>query len=174
MTTIHDINGVHTLNRFIWSELLRVGYMKNEYNGLVPIIPSQQIPAFTDMAPGKPFIVYEYIVATYDTDAWANVEQTVYRIYSDNEAQLRVIKNFIIDLCKRWDWSAADLNEFVRTSGTTLDKRFDFKYVQVMGGSSPAPFESEDGRQDAHVTVRVAYTQDEISGLATQRKGMRA
>ncbi len=175
MTTNHNLNGIHILNQFIWAELKSGGFMPDEtsYQGLVPIIPTQQVAVFNDMPTNLPFIVYDYIIASYDIDLWANVEQVTYRIYSDNESQLRTVTNFLVDLCKRWDWTAGELNDWVREGSRDSHKKFDFKYVQVIGGTSPAPFEQEGGRQDSSLTVRVAYTHDENLTVG-KGKGMRA
>src|SRR6476661_3025998 len=98
----YDLNGVHVLNKYIWTQLQSKGLMSAaDYNNLVPIIPTQQEPVFNDMTAGKPFIVYTYLVSAYDTDIWANIEQVTYRIFSDDERKLRQISNFLIDLCKR-------------------------------------------------------------------------
>jgi len=175
--TKHDLNGVHVLNKYIWDELKKANLLRDsDYNGLVPIIPTQQVPVFNDMAAGKPFIVYTYLVASYDVDLWANVEQVTYRIYSDDERKLRQISNFLIDLCRRFDWSAADVNNWI-DGFPTLDgdeKKFEFKYVQVVGSTSPEPFAQEGGRQNASVTVRMAFIHDMKSGVAGNNLGMRA
>lgn len=176
--TRYDLNGVHVLNKFIWASLVAEGLMDpTDYSGLVPIIPTQQVPVFNDMASGKPFIVYTFMVATYDVDLWANVEQVTYRIFSDNERKLRQISNFLIDLCKRYDWTAAEVNSWLDNSGLPTDsddKRFDFKYVQVVGSTSAEPSSQEGGRQDASITVRMAFTHQTSDVVAGSRLGMRA
>lgn len=175
--TLYDLNGVHVLNKFLWANLEAKGVMSLlDYNGLVPIIPTQQVPVFNNMASGKPFIVYTYIVSSYDADLWANVEQVTYRIFSDDEKKLRQVTNFIVDLCKRFDWTANDVNLWLETAGFPADsddRKFDFKYVQVVGASSPEPFAQEGGRQDSSVTVRVAYTHDSDKNVAGTNLGMR-
>lgn len=177
--TRYDLNGVHVLNKFIWASLVREGLMTAaDYSGLVPIIPTQQQPVFNDMASGKPFLVYTYMVATVDVDLWANVEQVTYRIFSDDERKLRQITNFIIDLCKRYDWTAAEINSWL-DGNTTMpvdadDRRFDFKYVQVVGSTSPEPAAQEGGRQNSSVSVRMAFTHDTNDNVAGSRLGMRS
>lgn len=177
--TKYDLNGVHVLNKFIWANLVLEGLMStSDYTGLVPIIPTQQVPVFNDMAAGKPFIVYTYIVASYDVDLWANVEQVTYRIFSDDERKLRQITNFIIDLCKRYDWTASEINTWL-DGNTNMpvdadDRRFDFKYVQVTGSTSAEPSAQEGGRQDSSVTVRMAFTHEMNGTIGSGRLGMRS
>lgn len=174
----YDLNGVHVLNKFIWSSLVAEGIMSDtDYSGLVPIIPTQQVPVFNDMAAGKPFIVYTYMVASYDVDLWANVEQVTYRIFSDDERKLRQVTNFLIDLCKRYDWTASDVNSWLDNAGLPADsddRKFDFKYVQVVGSTSAEPFSQEGGRQDSSVTVRMAFTHDVNGAVVGSRLGMRS
>jgi len=175
--TKHDLNGVHVLNKYLWAELQKSNLMgEYDYNGLVPIIPTQQVPVFNDMAAGKAFIVYTYLVASYDVDLWANVEQVTYRIYSDDERKLRQISNLLIDLCKRFDWTAADVNKWIDGYATPDgdEKKFEFKYVQVVGSTSPEPFAQEGGRQNASVTVRMAFVHDMVTAVAGNNLGMRA
>lgn len=176
--TKYDLNGVHVLNKFIWASLVEAGLMSDaDYSGLVPIIPTQQVPVFNDMASGKPFIVYTYMVASYDVDLWANVEQVTYRIFSDNERRLRQVTNFLIDLCKRHDWTASDVNSWLDNSTLPADgddRKFDFKYVQVVGATSAEPSSQEGGRQDSSVTVRMAFTHDTDSKVFGSRLGMRS
>jgi hypothetical protein len=176
--TTYDLNGVHVFNKFLWAKLNEKGIMRDsDYQGnLVPIIPTQQVPVFNDMLAGTPFIVYTYLVASYDVDIWANVEQVTYRIYSDDERKLRQISNFLIDLCKRYDWTASEVNDWI-AGFDSLDgdeKKFEFKYVQVVGSTSPEPFATEGGRQNASVTVRLSFIHDSNPAVVGQSLGMRA
>ncbi len=69
----YDLNGVHVLNKFMWEELVRAGLMNTlDYQGLIPIIPTQQEPVFNDLSSGKPFIIYTYMLAGYTTDIWGH------------------------------------------------------------------------------------------------------
>jgi hypothetical protein len=172
----YELNGVHVLNKFVWDNLKNAGLLDEiDYSGLVPIIPTQQVPVFNDMAAGKPFIVYTFILSAYDQDLWANVEQVTYRIYSDDEAKLRRVVNFLVDLLSRLDWTAADVNRWIDRSNTADgdEKKFEFKYVNVVGGSGAEPFAQEGGRQDATVTVRMAFTVDSNPAAYGEFLGMR-
>ncbi len=176
----YDLNGVHVLNKFIWGQLKSQEFMTDiDYRGMVPIIPTQQHPAFNDMSTGTPFIVYTYVVSGYDANIWSNIEQVTYRIFGDNERQIRQITNFLIDLLKRYDWTAQEVNDWLeRNSGVypvndNDDQAFDFKWVTVAGGSSPEPSDQEDGRQYSSITVRMAYVHSEIKGVSGPWLGMK-
>lgn len=175
--TTYDLNAVHVYNKFLWSRLLEAGLMnESDYSGLTPIIPSQQERVFNDMTAGRPFIIYTFAMASYDVDIWANVEQVTYRIFSDDERKLRNISNFIVDLSKRFDWSASDVNSWIKTFNTVDqdEKSFDFKYVQVLSMTGPEPYSEEGGRQSASVTVRISYTIESETKVDGVRMGMRS
>jgi hypothetical protein len=173
----NDLAGVHVLNKFIWFKLKEAVLIDpQKYNGLIPIVPTQEIPAMADLPTNTPYIVYTYTNAGYDEDFWADREQIVYRIYSDNERQLRQISNFLIDLLKRYDWTAEEVNDFIHTFSSTDgdEKKFDFKYSDVINSIGPEPFDQEGGRQACAVTIQICYTHEiqGIPGVAGQ--GMRA
>lgn len=175
----YDLNGVHVLNKFIWAKLVQDLQMsKADYNNLVPIIPTQQEPVFNDMPSGRPFLVYTFIVNGYDPDLWANVEQVTYRIYSDDERRLRQVTNYIVDLCRRYEWSADELNDWLyNDAGLPVDsddRKMEFKFVQVVGATGPEPARSEGGRQFSTVSVRMTYTTDTGSRVAGPGTGMRS
>ncbi len=163
----YDLAGAHVLNKFVWSELTKEfpAYMsKDRYQNLVPIIPSQQVPVFTEMGSNHPFIVYTYTKTGYSCDFWDHTEQMAYTIHSENERYLRQLTNFISDLLRRYDETAMEVNDFVYGASTPVDsddRKFDFKYVTVTGAMGPEPFTTEGGRQAATVNMRYAYTLNE-------------
>jgi hypothetical protein len=167
----YDLAGAHVLNKFVWHELSKpvseggLEMSTSAYNGLIPIIPTQQVPAFTEMGTAKPFIVYTYTNAGYSENIWSHVEQMSYIVYSDSEQQLRQIGNFLVDLLRRYDLTAEEVNDFIPTivngSGDHDEQNFEFHYVTVMATLGPEPYRTEGGRQATSITVRYAYTYDE-------------
>lgn len=175
----YDLNGVHVYNKFVWSELVRKGIMNPaDYPRIIPIVPTQQDPVLNDLTTGKPYIVYTYLIAGYDANIWANVEQVTYRIFSDNERQLRQISNFLVDLSKRMDWTADDINTWITVNTDYRkdadDAKFDFKFVQVVGSTSPEPANTEGGRQFSTVTVRMTYVHSENGRVVGGDLGLRS
>jgi hypothetical protein len=171
MASNYRTTGVHQLNKWLWSRLQTLQY-KGAYafekfapHGaipLVPIIPSQQLPEFTEIAGGAPFIVYNY--TDLDTGStWYIQEQTnAYVIYDNDEERLRTIHNYMIDLLRRMDWTAQEVNSFLMAGiepGTQADQ-FDFKSVYVTLSNGPEPFEQQGGRQGALVVCRTMFTHD--------------
>jgi len=166
----YDLAGTHVLNKFVWKRLQdEFGMTTSDYKNLVPIIPGQQLPILNDLPSDRPFIVYTYVNSGYDTQFWASVEQVTYLIYGDIEGKLRSISNFLMDLLKRYDWSAEEINDFIYYSSEldSDDKKFDFKYTELVSGMSPEPSETEGGRKGTAVTVRLCYTH------LSNNKGMR-
>lgn len=169
-------NGVHKLNKYLWAHLKDfqydgVNYAFAEYRGvtpeiaLEPIIPTQQIPEFTDIAGGAPFIVYNFR-ENPKGDFWLSRETCSYVVYDPNEDRLRAIKNFITDLFKRWDWSAQAVNSYLDTNNIT---GFEFKEIHVFTATGPNTTSDEGGRQTANIVLSYVYAVDndglEGSGL---------
>lgn len=160
--------GAHQINKWLWSVLKEFEYKPankafNAYKdsgnasgiAMTPIIPTQQQPAFTNIAGGAPFIVYNYTMSPYPSEWWLCREQCAYVIYDDNEERLRAIQNYMIDLMKRMDWTAREIN-----GSGLIPGGFDFKYIQLMSASGPDEFSSEGGRQGAMVVIGYEYTVD--------------
>lgn len=167
----YDISGAHVLNKFVWSELSKpesqggLGMSISDYSGLVPIIPTQQVPVFNEMGAGKPFIVYTYTSVGYSTNIWDNVEQMNYMVYSDDEVKLRRVLHFITDILHRYDKTAEEVNDYITAASVPRvdsdDVKFEFKYVTVISSRGPEPAVTEGGRQAASVTMRYSYIYDE-------------
>lgn len=180
----YSLSGAHVLNRWVW-EKLRIDFANdfkkyltqptsttpNPAYGLVPIIPSQQLPEFTNISGGAPFMIYNYSIEG-GTQVWEGRDQVGYVIYDDDEARLRRIHNYMVQLLKRMDWTAADVNSFIARSTITSFKEFDIKWVQVTNAAGPQPFESEDGRHGALIMCTVSYTRDLIGNIDSLGNGL--
>lgn len=171
-TTDYTSAGVHQLNHWLWSKLqgfqwngtdLAFGEYGTTAPALVPIIPTQQQPEFTDIVGGAPFIVYNYIVNA-SPEWWQCRESNAYVIYDDNESRLRAIHNYMHDLLKRQDWTAKNINTYLGPAS-----KYEFKTVSVSTARGPDKFTDEGGRQSAMITVSYMFTHDldgiEGSGL---------
>lgn len=175
----YDLSAVHVYNKFLWAKIKEeFPYMiETNYKGLIPVIPTNQVPVFNDLPSGHPFVVYTYSDAGYDLEFYAAVQQITYVVYSDKEAQLRNLGNFIVDISRRWDWTAEEVNDFIPTitnkSGDVDDHKFDFKYVRVVSTIGPEPADTENGRQATAIVLRVCYTIDDRQTIGPG-KGMRA
>ncbi|QIN94588.1 hypothetical protein PP460_gp216 [Streptomyces phage Muntaha] len=180
MATDYRTVGAHQINKWLWSKLKDYEYPAGfpatptkafgaygtgtGQKNIIPIVPTQQQPQLLDISGGAPFIVYNYITSPYSSEWWLTREQCAYVIYDNDEARLRAIQGFMVDLLRRMDWTARDVN-----SAATTDRRFDFKYVQMTSASGPDEFSTEGGRQGAMVVVNYEYTMD----MQTDDSGLR-
>lgn len=157
--------GAHQINKWLWSKLWDFEYKPGEKafaayapNGsinLVPFIPTQQQPQFTNIAGGAPFVVYNYIMSSYTSDWWMCREQCAYVIYDNNEERLRAIHTYMTDLLRRMDWTAKAVNNNAATPAN-----FDFKYVQLTSATGPDEYSEDGGRQGAMAVINYEYTVD--------------
>lgn len=176
MSKDYQVSGIHQINRWLWQNLRAAlpddfkAYTTPGHaaNGLVPIIPSQQLPQFTNIVGGAPFMIYNYSVEGGE-QVWETRDKIGYVIYDDNESRLRRIHNFMVQLLKRMDWTAADVNFFLDSTATVENpNEFDFKWVQVDNAAGPQPFENEGGRHGALIMATASYTR-EIFGVQGAR-----
>lgn len=174
----YRVSGAHQVNKWLWAKIQNLpykgGFVFDKYvpHGdvpLVPFVPSQQLPEFTNIAGGAPFIVYTYSQYGSGNDWFISEDQIAYVIYDNDEERLRTLHTYMVDLLKRADWTAQEINDWFQANqepGTSADP-FDFKTVQILSGNGPEPFETQDGRQGAIIVVRATYTHD------LQQNGMR-
>lgn len=119
---------------------------------LSPFIQGAQIPDFTNIAGGPPFVVFSY--STGSGISWERKrEQAAYVIWDSNTARLRVIQNYMNDLLCRFEWTAGEVNTFLG-----INSPFEFKYVQVTTVTSPDPALTEQGRQKGLLVAAFEYT----------------
>lgn len=158
----YDITATHALNKFTQAKLIEAGLMTpaNYPNGLSPFIPAQQQPEMTNLPAGVPFIVYNYASNGQYVDWWLEHEQCAYVLYSDNEKQHRQITNYLNQLFRRYDWSANEINDYLRANGTAAQKAFDFKYTRIVNLASIEPATEEGGRYSSTLVLNICFTSE--------------
>lgn len=160
-------NGAHQINKYLWSKLKTFVYDGTnlafaDFVGsppavnIVPIIPTQQVPEVVDIVGGAPFIVYNFR-ENPKLDFWLSRETLSYVIYDANEQRLRAIRNYMVDLLKRYDWSAQDVNDYMASQSIT---GFEFKEIHIFTATGPGVTTDEGGRQTASVVVSYIYASD--------------
>lgn len=155
----YKLTGAHALNAFTQAKLVEAGLITlADYKGLVPIIPAQQQPEYTNLAKGIPFIVYNYAQEGTYQDWWLEHEQVAYVIYTDDANKIRDIINYLNKLYRRFDWSAQEINTWLAANGSAAQKAFDFKYVRVVNASSLEPATEEGGRHSALIVLHACFT----------------
>lgn len=116
--TNYKIDALFELKKYIWDALVNLEiFDPEEYysdnitsNIVVPIIPVQQSPELAQFLSGKKHVVFDKISTTYDTNWLICQEQFLYTIYATDFAEINQIRNVFIDLFRRMDESARDVN----------------------------------------------------------------
>ncbi len=168
----NELFAVHGLNQYLWSELSRLYCMKpdwyisaigNKAFSWIPIMPTQQVGEFTqstDVDKYKaPFIVYNWRTETIPQNWFIQSDQIVYVIYSQNPQHIRDVTKTIVDLCKKWDESAAALNKYLAMLPNYFKfQQYHYKNISVVSAPGPDPSDEEGGRMESVITIRVTYT----------------
>lgn len=164
MTADYRTVGAHQINKWLWSKLKDWEYKTSTkafdaYGtatgkiNLVPIIPAQQLPEFTNISGGAPFIVYAYTRSTSAKSFHMHSERATFVVYDNDEERLRAVHGYVFDLLRRLDVTADEINTYLGGSSV-----FSFKFVQASMASSPEPFTQEGGRQGATISISYDYT----------------
>lgn len=167
-----NIPAVFGLNRFLWNYLGDAGVKvldSNDYDGLIPIIPNGEAPEFLQMLdeqPGiqsHPYIVYTWYTNGFDADSWYKPTDTVlYVIYALDQNKLNDIVMKIVNLFKRFDVSAEEVNRYIQTHtfGEFTDRyrAYSYTHINVAAATGGVAGNLESDPIVATITVRVGYT----------------
>jgi len=162
MTVDYSKVAAYDVRNAIWLELQSYGlldpknYMAEGFNEpLIPIIPSQQVPEFNNLLPGKTYITYDIVQKSYGVQWWISDETMVMQIVSRSNTEILTIINFLTDLFRRYEKSALDLN-MQRTDGSP----FRFLYAKVESANPIQPFTDEGGFMSGDFSANYTYTRD--------------
>lgn len=162
MTPDYTKVAAYDVRNVLWSELQAANLLDpNNYMGdgfvkpLVPIIPAQQVPEFNNMLPGKTYIIYDIVKNHTGVTWWMDEETITLNVVSINPAEIQTIINFIIDIFRRYDKSAKEVN--LQLSSTSP---FIFRYFRLETADPVQPFVNEGGIMNAGVSITYAYTRD--------------
>jgi hypothetical protein len=135
---------------------------ENHYTKASAIVPIQQIPEAGDnrdwqdagLPADAPFIVYDFLIpGSYDTDFWNMKEEIMLWIYDYDVAKVLQIRDFLVDLFRRYDLTAADVNEF-----SDPESPFIFHYFDIMTGLPSDEADQVLGRVGANLVLTYQYT----------------
>ncbi len=160
MTVNYKLDSTIELRKYLWDQLTNIGifddreyYSDNLGMSIIPIIPIQQSPELNQFLSGKKHIVYDKIAMTYDTLWMICTEQILFTVYSTDVSEINEIKNFMIDLFRRMDEAAADLN---RWSG--VSDKFKFHSIYLSDISPTSPSEEVLGFLSTDIVLEVKYS----------------
>lgn len=156
----YSLDAMLELRKFIWSDLQTLGmfdindYWSDNLNTyIVPIIPVQQTPEMNQFLSGKKHIVYDKIGIAYD-DTWLIcTEQVLFTIYSTQISDINMIRNYMIDMFRRMDESAQDINAW-----ENLSSLFKFHTIYVADISATEPSKELQGFFAADVILEIKYS----------------
>lgn len=124
-------------------------------NALVPIIPTQQIPEFNNNLPGKTYITYDILQKHTGVQWWMSEESITFGITSTDGNKIQEISNFIMDLFRRYDLSAREVNlKLVSASPYT------YHLFHLDSADPVQPFKDEGGFMTGTITISYAYTRE--------------
>lgn len=104
-----------------------------------------------------PFANYTVTHKYLPDQPYMNCGQVTYIIYTHDIQKLMEIGSYIVDLCKREDYSAADLNQHLVPDATNP---FSFTNLSVLSAGGPMQAESEGGRHGFMVVISFDYIYD--------------
>jgi hypothetical protein len=120
------------------------------------MIPAAQIPELETMYNNGfvelPYCVYTISHRTEKDAPWCYKGQTTWHFYSSDTDKLIEIENYVNDLCKREDWSAADCNDYFSKNDPT--NPFNFQCITFLTSVGPAATDDEGGRYMSLVIIR--------------------
>jgi hypothetical protein len=127
-------------------------YSDNLGESIIPIIPVQQAPEMNQFLSGKTHIVYDKIGSTYEENWMICCEKISFTIYSVDFAEINIIRNMMVDVFRRMDDSARDLN-----NSKSTDKLI-FHNTLILEMSPTEPSTELAGFLAADVILEVKYS----------------
>jgi hypothetical protein len=155
-----NFDAMYDLRQFIWTNLQDSGiidkddyYSDNLGKSIVPILPVQQQPEMNQFLNNKTHIIYDKVGMSYEDNWMICNEQILFTIYDSDYAKINEIRNLMVDLFRRMDESAGDLNRY---SG--LSEKFKFHSIYIADISPTTPSEEIQGFLSADVVLEVKYS----------------
>lgn len=160
MTVNYKADAMLDIRKVLWNELKTSGvfddedyYSDNLGENIVPIIPVQQLPDMSQFLSGKKHIVYDKVGISYETNWLICCEQILFTIYSADVSEIIEIRNLMVDVFRRMDESARDVNW---SSG--LSNKFKFYSIFVADISPTSPSEEIQGFYSSEVILEIKYS----------------
>jgi len=122
-------------------------------NILIPIVPVQQPAEFNQFLSGKKHIVYDKISLTYEDNWMICNEQILFTIYATDVADINEITNFMVDLFRRMDNSARDINTSAQST-----PQFKFYNTYIADISPTTPSKEQLGFLSSDVILEIKYS----------------
>ena len=154
----YNIDAMYEIRKHLWQELILNKifndsdyYSDNIGKEIIPIIPVQQQPELNQFLSGKKHIVYDKIGLSYEENWMICCEKILFTIYATDFSEINQIRNLMLDVFRRMDDSAKDLNA---SKSTTKIKFFNTMVVEI---SPTEPSQELQGFLSADVILEVKY-----------------
>jgi hypothetical protein len=152
----------YDIRKVLWQELQNAKlfneqdyYADGFFSPLVPIIPTQQVPEFNNLLPGKPYLTYDILQRHGGVQWWMQEEMMSFGVTSTDENQIQTVINFMIDLFRRYDQSAKEINlELVS------DSPFTFHFFHLESADPVQPFKNEGGFMTGLISIVYSYSRE--------------
>lgn len=157
--TNYKIDSMYEIRKHLWKELVDSNvfdpndyYSDNIGQEIIPIIPVQQQPELNQFLSGKKHIVYDKIGLTYE-DIWLlSCEKLLFTIYATDVSDINEIRNLMMDVFRRMDDSARDINK------SKTESKLIFHNTLILEASPTSPSEEIQGFFSADVIIEVKYS----------------
>lgn len=168
MTVDYSKIAAFDVRNVIWQELQNAKildpqdyYADGISDPLIPIIPTQQVPEFNNLLPGKTYLTYDLLQKNYGVQWWISEESMMIQIISRSNSKILEISNFLTDLFRRYDLSAKDINDFAHQSNSP----FKFLYFKLESADPLQPFVDEGGYMSGDIAISYTYTREVDQGI---------
>jgi hypothetical protein len=159
MTADYKIDAMFELRKFLWNKLKEYNifdqedyYSDNLGSEIIPIMPVQQLPEMDQFLNGKKHIVYDKIGMSYEENWLICCEKVLFTLYSTDITEIYEMRNLMVDLFRRMDESAKDVNSLRET-----DKLI-FHSIHVVETSPIDPSTEIQGFLSTDVILEVKYS----------------
>lgn len=156
--TDYNIDAMYEVRKHLWNELKANNlfdpsdyYSDNVNMEITPIIPVQQQPELNHFLSGKKHIVYDKIGLSYEDNWMICCEKLLFTIYATDVSEINSIRNLMLDVFRRMDDSAKDINSAITTN------KLKFFNTMVVEISPTEASEELQGFMSADVILEVKY-----------------
>jgi hypothetical protein len=157
--TDYNIDAMYEIRKHLWQQIQvnnmldpNSYYSDNIGETIIPIIPVQQAPEMNQFLSGKTHIVYDKIGTSYEENWMICCEKLSFTIYSVDYSEINSIRNMMLDVFRRMDDSAKDLNRSKSTD------KIIFHNTMIVDMSPTEPSEELAGFLSADVILEVKYS----------------
>lgn len=162
MPADYSLSASKVIVDYLWQELqdenildaddYALDILNGPATGIIPIVPSQQDMLNYEALDGKTHIVYDWVADGYEENWLICRDSMMFTIYSKYPAEILKIQNLILDLFRRMDDSARDINSYIGSNSP-----FIFYTISLADMLSPEPQREKAGWFAAQAVIRYKY-----------------